>query len=213
MWFFFLVIAAVVGCTSSSSPSFPHARYDRAITVFAPDGSLLQVEYASAVSDLGAPAVAVIDESARGVVLAASAAARREDGLVEGQKLVMIDEHIYAASAGLRADGRVLFDRARQECQEYRLRYGEPPSVAHISRFIADLQHGFTRTGRVDTCGPSPPLDCVVASLHVLPPLLCTHQVVRDHSGLRVSLPAWTRTARRGFLRPSRPASFPSGMH
>lgn len=168
---FLLAIAAVVGCASSSSPSFSHARYDRAITIFAPDGSLLQVEYASAVSDLGAPAVAVIDESARGVVLAASAAARREDGLVEGQKLVMIDEHIYAASAGLRADGRVLFDRARQECQEYRLRYGEPPSVAHASRFIADLQHGFTRTGR-EYIRVTP--RCVMAFLHSLLPLLFT---------------------------------------
>ena len=130
-------------------PSFNAARYDRAITVFAPDGSLFQVEYASTVGKRGAPAVALVDGCA--VILAAWSSEwgrGQDDGLVEGQKLVMIDEHIYAAAAGLRADGRVLFDRARQECQEYRLQYGEAPSVAHVARFIADLKHSFTRTGK-----------------------------------------------------------------
>ena len=44
-------------------------------------------------------------------------------------------------------DGRVLLDRARQECQEYRLRMGEAPSVLHVARYLADLQHAYTCTG------------------------------------------------------------------
>ena len=161
---FFSVVALICLCgpidrgvVLASTPSFPHARYDRAITVFAPDGSLLQVEYASAVSALGAPAVALVDDEAPGVVLAAGATTWGGDGLIEGQKIVMIDDHVCGAAAGLRADGRVLFDRARQECQEYRLKYGEPPSVAHVARFVADLQHGFTRTGWYCALNNPPP--------------------------------------------------------
>jgi 20S proteasome alpha/beta subunit len=33
-----------------------------------------------------------------------------------------VDDHIWMALSGLRADGRVLADRAVAECQEYRLR-------------------------------------------------------------------------------------------
>jgi hypothetical protein len=48
---------------------------------------------------------------------------------VAGEKLLQVDAHVWVAVAGLRADGRVLVDRARQACQEYRLTYGEAPTV------------------------------------------------------------------------------------
>ena len=45
------------------------------------------------------------------VVLAADASGV-EDG--SGSKISQVDEHVYAVVSGLRADGRVLIDRARQ---------------------------------------------------------------------------------------------------
>ena len=29
----------------------------------------------------------------------------------------------------------------------YRMQMGEPPSVGNVARYIADVQHGYTRTG------------------------------------------------------------------
>lgn len=51
-----------------------------------------------------------------------------------------LDSHIVLAFAGLTADARVLIDRARIECQSYRLTQEDPCSIEYISRFIGQLQ-------------------------------------------------------------------------
>ncbi|MEM2619093.1 MAG: proteasome subunit alpha, partial [Candidatus Hadarchaeales archaeon] len=106
----------------------PGAGYDRAITVFSPDGKLYQVQYAQEAVKRGLTALGMKVKD--GVVLAAEKMVRSK--LVEEtsiEKIFQIDEHIGAAVSGLIADGRVLIDQARLEAQINRLRYDEPITV------------------------------------------------------------------------------------
>src|SRR5512135_3634351 len=90
--------------------------YDRAITVFSPDGRLFQVEYAREAVKTGATSVGMVCKD--GVVLLAQ---KRLSSslLVRGshEKIYQIDSHIVAASSGLVADARKLVDMSRLEAQ------------------------------------------------------------------------------------------------
>jgi len=128
------------------------AGYDRAITVFSPDGRLFQVQYAQEAVKRGLTALGIkVNE---GVVLAAEKRVRSK--LVEEttlEKIFQVDEHIGAAAAGLIADARVLIDYARIEAQINRLRYDEPISVQALAKRIGDIKQLYTQHGGVRPFG------------------------------------------------------------
>jgi proteasome alpha subunit len=130
----------------------PGAGYDRAITVFSPDGKLFQVQYAQEAVKRGLTALGIkVNE---GVVLAAE---KRVKGKlaeeVSIEKIFQIDEHIGAAASGLIADARVLIDLARMEAQINRLRYDEPISVQSLAKRIGDIKQLYTQHGGVRPFG------------------------------------------------------------
>jgi proteasome alpha subunit len=128
--------------------------YDRAITVFSPDGRLFQVEYAREAVKRGATAIGV--KTKEGVLLVADR--RVTSRLLEPdtiEKIFIIDDHIGVATSGLVADARVLVDRARLEAQINRLTYDEPISIKDLAKRICDFKQQFTQFGGVRPFGVS----------------------------------------------------------
>lgn len=130
----------------------PGAGYDRAITVFSPDGKLFQVQYAQEAVKRGLPALGV--KVSEGVVLAAER--RVPSKLVEEEsieKIFQIDEHIGIGASGLIADARMLIDYARIEAQVNRLRYDEPIAIPTMARRIGDIKQMYTQHAGVRPFG------------------------------------------------------------
>jgi len=128
--------------------------YDRAITVFSPDGRLFQVEYARAAVKRGTTTIGIKFKD--GVVLIADK--RIKSRLVEPEsmeKIFMIDEHIGCATSGLVGDARVLVDYARLIAQIERVTYGEKISVEQLVKRISDYKQQYTQYGGVRPFGAS----------------------------------------------------------
>lgn len=128
--------------------------YDRAITVFSPEGRLYQVEYASEAVRQGPLAVGV--KAKNGVVLVGEK--RSPSKLVDLstlKKILLIDDHVGTAIAGLHADARKLIDQARVRAQINRLSYDEPITVQSLVVDVCDTKQMHTQYGGVRPFGVS----------------------------------------------------------
>jgi len=125
-----------------------------AITVFSPDGSLYQVNYASEAVKRGATALGVkCDE---GIVLAVDK--RIPSKLVQPEsfeKIFQVDTHIGTAASGMIADARQIVERARLEAQIHRLTYDEDISVSLLCKKIGDVMQMHTQYGGLRPFGAS----------------------------------------------------------
>jgi len=129
----------------------PGFGYDRAITIFSPDGRLFQVEYALEAVKRGTTAVGV--RCSEGVVLAVE---KRVVPLQESvEKIYIIDDHIGTAIAGLTSDARILVAEARLQAQINKLNYDTPISVEILTKRIGDLKQLYTQHAGVRPFGVS----------------------------------------------------------
>jgi len=128
--------------------------YDRAITVFSPDGRLFQVEYAREAVKRGTTAIGII--FGEGAILLADK--RIKSGLIDErsiEKIFVIDGHIGAATSGLIGDARILIDHARLQAQSEKVTYGQEIIVESLVKKVCDLLQQYTQYGGVRPFGAS----------------------------------------------------------
>jgi len=128
--------------------------YDRAITVFSPDGRLFQVEYALETVNRGATIIGIA--CSEGVVLGAEE--KIETKLQDTDftwKLYTVDDHLGAAVVGLGSDARILIDQARIYAQSNRLMYDEPIDVEMMTKRVGDIKQLYTQHAGVRPFGVS----------------------------------------------------------
>ncbi len=134
----------------------PHAMmgYDRAITMFSPDGRLLQVEYAKKTVRQGSTAIGMVCSD--GILLVADK--RIVDRLVipeSVEKIFQIDDHIASTASGILSDARVLIERAQLKAQQHKVTYDSPVDTVTVVKDICALKQMCTQSGGLRPFGVS----------------------------------------------------------
>ena len=128
--------------------------YDRSITMFSPDGRLLQVEYAKKTVKQGSTALAIACKD--GVVFVADKRVTSKLLVPEAiEKMFRVDEHIGVAASGIISDARVLVDRSQLRAQQHAVTYDSKIDVLSIVKEMCDLKQICTQSAGLRPFGVS----------------------------------------------------------
>ena len=113
--------------------------YDKSLSIFSPNGTLSQVDYAYEAVKKGGLSIGITAKNC--VILAAErkAVPKLQDPRTI-KKINSVDNHIFVSYAGIIADSRSLIDYARLECQSYRYALDTVPSIEYLAKQIAFRQ-------------------------------------------------------------------------
>ncbi len=125
--------------------------YDRAITVFSPDGRLYQVEYAIETVRRGTITIGL--KCKEGVIIAVEEKLKKLQISDNVQKIFQVDDHVGVAAAGYIPDARSQVDNARFFSQSNRMIYDEPVDVETIAKHLADQCQQYTQYAGVRPFG------------------------------------------------------------
>jgi proteasome alpha subunit len=120
--------------------------YDKAATMFSPDGRLYQVEYASKIVEQGTTGVGIIYDL--GVLFVADKNVQSKLVIPDSiEKIFKVDQNIGVLSAGLVGDARRLVGIARRQAQDNKMVFSEPIQVEVMAKEIAETKQAFTQYG------------------------------------------------------------------
>ena len=128
--------------------------YDRAATMFSPDGHLLQVEYAEKTVRLGSGSIGFSCKD--GVVIVSDK--RTRDKLLisdSANKIYEIDDHVIASAAGILSDARILVEKAQLLAQQHKVTYDSGIDVESIIKELSNIKQAFTQYGGARPFGVS----------------------------------------------------------
>jgi proteasome alpha subunit len=126
--------------------------YDRAVSMFSPDGRLLQVEYAKKTVRQGSTTIGVLCKD--GVVLVAEKKLANNLIIPEAiDKIYEIDSHIAASFAGITSDARVLMERAQIKAQQNKVSFDTAVDIIAVVKDISDLKQYTTQSGGIRPFG------------------------------------------------------------
>ena len=150
--------------------------YDRTATMFSPEGTILQVEYAQKTVRLGSSSIGMTCSD--GVLILADK--RIKDKLIvedSANKVYEIDSHILASAAGIVSDARVLIERAQVVAQQHRITYDSPIEPEMIIKEISNIKQQFTQYGGARPFGVA----MMVAGIKEKKPELYTSDVTGNY--------------------------------
>lgn len=128
--------------------------YDRSITMFSPDGRLLQVEYAKKTVRQGSTAIGIVCKD--GIVLVSDKRIVGKLVVPEAvEKTFQIDEHIAATASGIISDARVLIERAQVKAQQHRVTYDSRIDILDIVKDMCSLKQICTQSAGLRPFGVS----------------------------------------------------------
>ncbi len=150
--------------------------YDRTATMFSPEGTILQVEYAQKTVRLGASSIGIV--CANGVFILADK--RITDKLISIKstyRIYEIDSHIIASAAGIVSDARVLIERAQVQAQQHRVTYDSPIEPELVIKDISNIKQQFSQYGGARPFGVS----FLVAGINGKKPELFTSDITGNY--------------------------------
>jgi len=133
--------------------------YDRAITLFSPDGRLLQVEYAKEPVLRGSPVLALKFKEGILIISYRPKDLKKSYGdflkLDSLKKILQIDDRTSIAITGILSDGRVLAEKARSIAISYRSIYNKEIPVDYLVKKLGNYIQLFTQWGGARPFGVS----------------------------------------------------------
>ena len=112
--------------------------YDKANTIFSPDGQLFQVQYAFEAVNRGSATIALTGNDCIVMAVEKNTVAKLQDPRTI-RKIQRVDEHLMITFAGLQADARILIDKVRLECQSFRFQYEDQPAIDYMAHYMGQV--------------------------------------------------------------------------
>ena len=128
--------------------------YDRAVSMFSPDGLLLQVEYAEKAVKLGTTTLAITTKE--GVVFIGDRKIKSKLLIKDSfKKIFEVDSHIMITGSGVMSDGRRLIEQAQNIAQEHKVQFENPIDIISLVKDIANIQQYYSQAGGLRPFGVS----------------------------------------------------------